>query len=91
MLAALGILGMRDIHQMNGVKNLLALAINGIASVYFISTGMVRWTEVTVMAVGAIAGGIGGAGLARRAGRRVVRWVVIAIGFGMATSLALRG
>ncbi|MDO8793829.1 MAG: sulfite exporter TauE/SafE family protein [Vicinamibacterales bacterium] len=90
MLAALGILGMRDIHQMNGVKNLLALAINGIASVYFVSTGMVRWTEVTVMAVGAIAGGIGGAGLARRAGRRVVRWVVIAIGFGMATSLALR-
>ena len=91
MLAALGILGMRDIHQMNGVKNLLALVINGIASVYFVSTGMVRWTEVAVMAVGAIAGGIGGAGLARRAGRRVVRWVVIAIGFGMAASLALRG
>ena len=90
MLAALGILGMRDIHQMNGVKNLLALAINGIASVYFVSTGMVRWTEVTVMAVGAIAGGIGGAGLARRAGHRVVRWVVIAIGFGMAASLALK-
>lgn len=90
MLAALGILGLRDIHQMNGVKNLLALCINGIAACYFMSTGMVRWTEVAVMAAGAIAGGIGGAGLARRAGRRAVRWTVIAIGFGMALSLAIR-
>jgi len=90
MLAGLGILGMRDIHQMNGVKNLLALSINGIAAIYFISSGMVRWTEVTVMAVGAIAGGVGGAGLARRVGRTAVRRTVIAIGFGMAISLAIR-
>lgn len=90
MLAGLGILGMRDIHQMNGVKNLLALSINGIAACYFMSTGMVRWTEVAVMAVGAIAGGIGGAGLARRVGKKAVRATVIAIGFGMAISLALR-
>jgi uncharacterized membrane protein YfcA len=90
MLAALGILGMRDIYQMNGVKNLLALCINGIAACYFMSTGMVRWTEVAVMAAGAIAGGVGGAGVARRAGPRAVRWTVIAIGFGMAGSLALR-
>lgn len=90
MLAALGVLGMRDIHQMNGVKNLLAVSINGIAAIYFMSTGMVQWTEVTVMAVGAIAGGVGGAGLARRVGRRAVRWTVIAIGFGMAISLAIR-
>ncbi len=91
MLAALGILGMRNIHEMNGVKNVLATSIYGIASLYFISTGMVRWTEVAVMAAGAIAGGIGGAGLARRAGQRTVRWAVVAIGFGMAISLALRG
>ena len=90
MLAALGILGMRDIHEMNGVKNVLATSINGIASLYFISTGMVRWTEVAVMAVGAIAGGLGGARIARRVGRRAVKWAVVAIGFGMAISLAVR-
>jgi len=90
MLAGLGILGMRDIHQMNGVKNLLALSINGIAAIYFMSTGMVRWTEVAVMAAGATAGGLGGAGLARLVGRTAVRWTVIAIGFGMAISLAVR-
>jgi uncharacterized membrane protein YfcA len=33
------------------------------------------------MAVGAIVGGIGGAGLARRLGRQTVRKIVIAIGF----------
>jgi uncharacterized membrane protein YfcA len=51
---------------------------------------MVQWPYVVIMAVGAIAGGIGGAGLARRIGRTAVRRVVIAIGFGMALSLFLK-
>ena len=90
MLAALSIIGLTDIHEMNALKNFLAICINGIAALYFISMDMVAWTEVVVMAAGAVAGGLGGAGLARRAGRRAVRWTVIAIGFGMALSLALR-
>lgn len=90
MLAALGVLGLTDIHQMNALKNLLALCINGIASLYFVGMGMVSWPDVLVMAVGAIAGGIGGAGLARRAGRRAVRRFVIAIGFAMAISLMIK-
>lgn len=90
MLAALSILGMRDIHEMNGVKNLLALCINGIAALYFIGMGMVSWADAVVMAIGAIAGGVGGARLARRVGRRAVRWTVITIGFAMAMSLAAR-
>src|ERR1700677_4398787 len=57
MLAALGILGLTDIHQMNGLKTLLALFINGVAALYFISMGMVRWPEAIIMALGAIAGG----------------------------------
>ena len=90
MLAALSIIGLTDIHEMNGIKNLLALCINGIAAAYFIWMGMVSWTMVLVMAAGAIAGGIGGAGLARRAGHRAVRWAVAGIGFAMALSLALK-
>ncbi len=42
MLAALGILGYTDIHQMNGLKNLLALFINGVAALYLLAMGMVR-------------------------------------------------
>jgi len=90
MLAVLGILGLTDIHQMNALKNLLALCINGIAAIYFIVMGMVSWQFALVMAVGAIAGGIGGAGLARRLGRTAVRRIVIAVGFIMAFSLMLR-
>ena len=52
MLAAFGILGMTDIHQMNGFKNLLGGAINLLAAIYFISEKMVYWPDVGVMALG---------------------------------------
>ena len=90
MLAALSIMGHTDIHQMNGVKNLLAVCINGIAAIYFAFSGLVLWQDSVIMAVGAIVGGIGGAGLARRIGRQAVRHIVIAVGFAMALSMMLR-
>jgi uncharacterized membrane protein YfcA len=90
MLAALSILGLTDLNQMNGLKNFFALCINGVAAIYFIFAHMVEWPYVLVMAVGAIAGGYGGAGLARRLGRTVMRRVVIGIGFAMALSLFLK-
>lgn len=90
MLAALSILGLTDIHQMNGLKNFFALCINGVAALYFMFAHMVQWPYVLIMACGAIAGGYGGAGLARRLGRTVVRRVVVAIGFAMAFSLFLK-
>jgi uncharacterized membrane protein YfcA len=90
MLAALGILGYSDIHQMNGLKVLLALCINGVAALYFIAMGMVSWPETVIMAAGAIAGGYGGAGMARLIGPTRVRQIVIVIGFSMALSLLIR-
>jgi uncharacterized membrane protein YfcA len=90
MLAALGILGLKDIHEMNSLKVVFGGSINGIAALYFIWAGMVYWPDVLIMAIGAIAGGYGGAGLARKMGRTMVRRIVIAIGFGMAVSLFIR-
>ena len=90
MLAALGLMGLTDIHQMNGLKNFLVVCINLVAAVYFIVSGRVEWAYAIVMVVGAIAGGYGGAGLARKLGRSFVRIAVIVIGFGMAVSLLFR-
>jgi uncharacterized membrane protein YfcA len=90
MLAALSILGLNDIHEMNSLKVVFGGSINGIAAAYFIWAGMVDWRYVLIMAVAAIAGGYGGAGVARRLGRTAVRRIVIAIGFGMAVSLFIK-
>jgi uncharacterized protein len=90
MLAALSILGLKEIHEMNALKVILGGTINGIAAAYFIWKGMVYWPYVLVMVAGAIAGGYGGAGVARKLGGRTVRRIVIGIGFSMAVSLFLK-
>jgi uncharacterized membrane protein YfcA len=84
MLAALSLMGHTDIHQMNAIKNVLGASINALAAVLFIYNGLVIWQDALIMMGGAILGGIGGAGLARRAGRQAVRRTVIAVGFLMA-------
>jgi len=90
MLAALSILGLKDIHEMNGLKVVLGGSVNGIAAVYFIWARMVYWPYVVLMAVASIVGGYSGAGTARKLGRTAVRRVVIAVGLGMAVSLFIR-
>src|SRR6185369_1377810 len=39
MLASLGLYGIADIHERNGLKNVLSAVINGIAGVYFAVSG----------------------------------------------------
>jgi uncharacterized membrane protein YfcA len=90
MLAALGFMGLTDIHRMNGLKNFFAACINFVAAAYFIGSGRVEWTHAMIMVVGAIAGGYGGAGLARRLGHTFVKRAVIGIGLLMALSLLIR-
>jgi uncharacterized membrane protein YfcA len=84
------VMGHTDIHRMNAIKNVLAVCINGVAAVYFIASGLVRWDDALVMGVGAVVGGVGGAGLARRMGRTTVRRLIIGIGFAMALALLIK-
>ncbi len=90
MLAALAVLGFTDIHEMNGLKNLFALCMNGVAAVYFIWMSMVEWRYVLVMAVGGMIGGYVCAGIARRLGGAAVRRIVVIIGFAMGLSLFIK-
>jgi uncharacterized protein len=80
MLAALGAIGVNDIHRMNGIKNWGAMCINAIAAITFALSGIVTWPVAATMAVGGLAGGYGGARLALRVGQRWVRQAVVAIG-----------
>lgn len=88
MLAALGLLGVTDILEMNGLKNVFAFFINGVAAIWFAVHGDVAWADAVVLALGGVIGGYGGAGVARRVGRGTVRRTVILIGLAMAASLA---
>jgi uncharacterized membrane protein YfcA len=90
MLAALGLIGLTDMHQMNGLKNLLAICINGIAAVYFMLSDSVIWGDVALMAIGSIIGGLLGARVAHRLGRKFVRGFVVAIGVVMSIALAVK-
>ncbi len=81
MLAALALMGLEDIHVMNGLKSILATCINGVAVVTFIIAGIVHWPEAIVMIVGATIGGYGGAYLAHKIDKKWIRLFVIIVGF----------
>lgn len=83
MLAMLEMMHLEDIHAMNGLKALLGIAINGAAVVTFILAKEVVWPEGTLMIVGAVAGGYGGAHFAQKIDPRWVRATVICVGAGM--------
>ncbi len=83
MLAILAVSGMTNLHAMNGVKALLAVAINGVALVAFIANGSVAWTPGVVMIAGGIIGGYTGAVVARRMDERHVWWFVAGVAWSM--------
>jgi uncharacterized membrane protein YfcA len=90
MLAALGLMGLRDIHQMNGLKNWAAVCFNGVAAAIFVFSGLVDWKIAIVMAIGAAIGGWSASRLAQRVPREYVRTAVGVIGLVAAAWLFLR-
>lgn len=82
MLAALGLMGLTNIHQMNGLKNWGGGVMNLVAVLIFSLSGVVNWPLALAMAVGAGFGGIGGSLLAQRVGQAWVRRAIVAIGLG---------
>jgi uncharacterized membrane protein YfcA len=83
MLAALRVLGMENIHEMNALKMLLSAIINGVAVLLFVTRGIVYWPQAVIMVIGAIIGGYGGASIARTLNPLHVRRFVIVVGFAM--------
>lgn len=89
MLAVLGGLELGDMHQLNAVKNVLAMAINAASALLFTlgslsGRGDVAWPQAAVMAGAAVVGGLAGGRLARRFPPRAIRRLVAVIGFALA-------
>ena len=84
MLSALAMMGIADIHIMNGLKTALNALINGVSVVWFVWKRDVNWHYALMMAVAAIVGGYFGARVARRLDRDLVRKGIVAIGFALA-------
>ena len=87
MLAALGLMGLTNIHQMNGLKNWGGGVMNLVAVVIFAASGIVDWPIALAMAVGATLGGVGGSLMAQRVGQVWVRRAIVTIGLGSGLSM----
>lgn len=90
MMAAFSIMGVRDIHEINGIKTASAILVNGVAFIFFVSQGLIIWHLAIWMGIGAIIGGYGAARISKRINQNVLRWTVIAIGLVVSAVLFIR-
>jgi uncharacterized protein len=90
MLASLGFIGFRDIHEMNALKNVLGSLINLVAASWFVASGLIDWPKAAVMTGGALAGYFLGAHYSQRIPRVWVRRIVTAIGLLISAAMFYR-
>ena len=80
LMGVLGI-GIADgLQRLNGLKNVLAGLVNGVAGVIFVVVADVDWTVVALIAAGSIVGGQLGATVGRRLSPFVLRVVIVIVG-----------
>jgi hypothetical protein len=99
LMAILGLTYSDRLQVLNGVKNVLACAVNGIAAVVFIIVGAfglggpehpsVQWGAALAIAVGALVGGQIGAGVGRKLPPRALRGLIIVVGLAAIGSMVL--
>ncbi len=90
ILALLALLGMENIHAMNGMKTLLVSVVNGVALAIFMWSKVVVWPQAVLMLVAATIGGYGGAYVAQKIDPKYVRRLVIFVGFAMSAYFFIR-
>jgi hypothetical protein len=80
MIALLTIFVADDIQRLNGLKNVLAALVNGVAGILFIAVAPVHWDLVLLIAAGSILGGQIGAKVGRRLPAPALRMAIIGVG-----------
>ena len=82
-LALFALMGMENIHAINGLRTYLISVCNVAALAAFVWAGAILWPQAIVMTVGAALGGYGGAHFAQKMNPRGIRYLIIIIGFGV--------
>ena len=83
VLITLGMLGVDNLQDANGLKNLLVIGIKGVASLWFIVSGVIVWPVAVAMLVSSTIGGWWVAELIQRVEAGTLRWAVVAVGLSM--------
>ncbi len=87
LMAVLGIGIAESLQRLNGVKNVLAAIVNGIAGLLFIVVADVDWLVVLLIGVGSVIGGLLGASVGRRLPPLALRVTIVVVGVAALTVL----
>jgi uncharacterized membrane protein YfcA len=82
-LTALALCGVEKLAEMNALKLVVTLTANGVAVITFIVERRVDWNVCWLMMLACILGGYVGARNARRISDKILRPIIIALGFGL--------
>ena len=80
MLATLGFMGFKNIHQMNTLKSVLGSLINLVAAVWFTASGLIDWPRMALMTAGAFTGYYIASTYSQRLPQKSVRHLISVIG-----------
>jgi uncharacterized membrane protein YfcA len=89
LVAILGTMLDTNMQRVNGMKNVLAGLVNGLAGVTFMLLAHPNWTYVATIAVGSAVGGQVGAVIGRRLPPVVLRTVIVLVGLAALAKLVL--
>lgn len=90
ILAVLGLFLRDTLTRLNALKQVVTLAANVAAAVFFLFSGYVLWVTAIVMAISALAGGAAGGHIAGRIDPDTLRRAVVAIGIVVGIILLVR-
>jgi hypothetical protein len=89
LLGILGVLLSTDLQWVNGVKNVLAGLVNGVAAAVFLVLGTVAWLPALLIAAGSVLGGLIGGRYGRRIPPTALRAVIVLVGLAALANLLL--
>ena len=85
MIASLSFMGIPDIFRVNGLKNVLAFAINCVAAIVFCIDAPMDWKFAGGMAFFSIIGGYLGGTFSQKIPRKMLRVIIISVGYLLAS------